>query len=313
MKGRWARFVLALGEALGSAAWALGLRKRVALDGLRRAFPDRTEQERRATGRAAYRQLGRSLAEVALAPGVRDPELADLVRFDNWDLYESARALGRGVVVAVAHFGNWELLARACARRGVPLTAITRVLRGRLNRQPQCERTSLALRALDGDSAPVQLGEPPGQRQPEPGTLLLSIGPLVQLLELLKDQREVGLAETDSCVNHRNFDRLFDPAPRDRHSAARWRELDAVGDEVQKHLFELPRIGHHIQVGIGCPLNGDLLLRCQRLDGTQDHVYGRCHRRSLEVQLHLPCFHLRQVEYVVDETKQMLAACIDLL
>jgi KDO2-lipid IV(A) lauroyltransferase len=148
VKGRWARFVLALGEALGSAAWALGLRKRVALDGLRRAFPDRTEQERRATGRAAYRQLGRSLAEVALAPGVRDPELADLVRFDNWDLYESARALGRGVVVAVAHFGNWELLARACARRGVPLTAITRVLRGRLNQQLLAARREGGLREL---------------------------------------------------------------------------------------------------------------------------------------------------------------------
>ena len=148
MKGRWARFLLALGEALGSAAWALRLRRRVALGGLRRAFPERTEGELRATGRAAYRQLGRSLAEVALAGRVSDAELDDLVRFDNWDVYESARVQGRGVVVAVAHFGNWELLARACARRGMPLTAITRALRGRLNQRLLAARREGGLREL---------------------------------------------------------------------------------------------------------------------------------------------------------------------
>jgi KDO2-lipid IV(A) lauroyltransferase len=148
VKARWARFLLALGEALGSAAWALGLRRRVALDGLRRAFPERTGAEHRAIGRAAYRQLGRSLAEVALARRVSDADLDGLVRFDNWDVYESARAHGRGVVVAVAHFGNWELLARACARRGVPLTAITRALRGRLNQKLLAARREGGMREL---------------------------------------------------------------------------------------------------------------------------------------------------------------------
>jgi len=148
VKGRWARFLLALGQALGSAAWAVGLRRRVALEGLRRAFPEHTEQQREVTGRAAYRQLGRSLAEVALARSARDEDLEDLVRFDGWDVYESARAQGHGVVVAVAHFGNWELLACACARRGVPLTAITRALRGRLNQQILAARHEGGLREL---------------------------------------------------------------------------------------------------------------------------------------------------------------------
>ena len=148
MKGPWARFLLALGEALGAAAWLVGVRKRVALDGLRRAFPERTETERRETGRAAYRQLGRSLMEVALSRRIPDEHLEELVRFDGWDRYEAARALGRGVVVAVAHFGNWELLARACARRGVPLTAITRALRGRVNERLLAARRQSGMREL---------------------------------------------------------------------------------------------------------------------------------------------------------------------
>jgi Kdo2-lipid IVA lauroyltransferase/acyltransferase len=109
------------------------VRRQVALAGLRRAFPEGSEEERRATARAAYRQLGRTLAEVALSPALPEAELDRLMRFDNWDRYEAARAAGRGVVVAVAHFGNWELMARAAVRRGMELTAITRALKGRIN------------------------------------------------------------------------------------------------------------------------------------------------------------------------------------
>jgi Kdo2-lipid IVA lauroyltransferase/acyltransferase len=148
VKGRWARFLLRAGEALGSVAWALGLRKRVALEGLRRAFPERSEKERRATAHAAYRQLGRSLVEVALSQGVADADLRKLVVFDDWDRYEAARARGRGVVIAVSHFGNWELIARAAARQGMPLTAITRALRGRLNQRLLAARREGGMREL---------------------------------------------------------------------------------------------------------------------------------------------------------------------
>ena len=68
-----------------------------------------------------------------LSAGLTEAELAQLMCFDNWERYEAARAKGRGVVVAVAHFGNWELMARAAVQRGMQLTAITRALRGRLN------------------------------------------------------------------------------------------------------------------------------------------------------------------------------------
>jgi Kdo2-lipid IVA lauroyltransferase/acyltransferase len=148
VKTAWARFVIALGEAAGTLAFLLGLRRQVALDGLRRAFPQLSEPERRTLARAAYRQLGRSLAEIAVARRLPDPELEHLVRFDGWERYETARAQGHGVVVAIAHFGNWELLARAGARRGVPLTAITRRLRGAVNERLVAARREGGLREL---------------------------------------------------------------------------------------------------------------------------------------------------------------------
>jgi len=146
--GPLARIWLALGEGLGALAFLLGLRRRVALEGLARAFPERTPAERRMLARAAYAQLGKSLAELWLVRRLPDDALEKMVRFEGWERYEKARAAGRGVVVAVAHFGNWELLGRACARRGVPLTAITRRLRGRLNRPILAARREGGMREL---------------------------------------------------------------------------------------------------------------------------------------------------------------------
>jgi KDO2-lipid IV(A) lauroyltransferase len=146
--GGWGRFLLGLGAALGEVAYLLGIRRRVALDNLRRAFPELSGSERRAIARRAYRQLGTSLAEIAAARRLSDAALEDLVRFDGWDRYERARAAGKGVVVAVAHFGNFELLARAVARRGVAITAITRRLRGRANQRLLEARREGGLREL---------------------------------------------------------------------------------------------------------------------------------------------------------------------
>lgn len=118
--------LLRFGELLGALAWLLGIRRAVALEGLRRAFPALPEADLRALGRASYRQLGRSLGEI-LAP-LRGAGMERNVRFEGWDVFEAARAKGRGVVCAVAHFGNFELLARAVPGRGVKLSVIVRNL-----------------------------------------------------------------------------------------------------------------------------------------------------------------------------------------
>lgn len=135
MKGSFARLWIALGRALGALVFALGIRKKVALDGLGRAFPQASGDERRRLARAAYVQFGRSLAELAVVRRLSGEELAAMVRFDGWERYEAAASLGKGVVVAVGHFGNWELLMRACGRRGVKLTVLRRDLKDAWSRR----------------------------------------------------------------------------------------------------------------------------------------------------------------------------------
>jgi Kdo2-lipid IVA lauroyltransferase/acyltransferase len=147
------RLLLALGQAIGSIAFRLGLRRRVALDGLRRAFPERTEAERRAIAHAAYRQLGRGLGELIAWRNLSDAELRRAVEFVDWDRYEAARAGRRGVIMAVTHFGNWELAARAAVRQGMVLTTITRTLRGPLNERLLAYRRNRGMRELPDKGA----------------------------------------------------------------------------------------------------------------------------------------------------------------
>jgi Kdo2-lipid IVA lauroyltransferase/acyltransferase len=118
------RILLRMGEWLGALAWAVGIRRSVALDGLRRAFPALSDPERKRIARASYQQLGRSMAELLLPAA----ETESAMRFEPWELYETAHAKGRGVVLAVAHFGNFELLARAAVRRGMKVSVVVRTL-----------------------------------------------------------------------------------------------------------------------------------------------------------------------------------------
>ncbi len=140
--------MLALGAFVGRIAFVLRIRRAVALDGLARAFPEKTERERRRIARASYEQLGRSLAEIALARRLPDAALEKLVAFDGWEKFERTRAQGRGAVFVIGHYGNWELLGRAFARRGLPLTAITRTLQGAFNRRLVAARREGGMREL---------------------------------------------------------------------------------------------------------------------------------------------------------------------
>jgi KDO2-lipid IV(A) lauroyltransferase len=109
--------LFALGGTVGRLGWyvARGTR-RVMLEQLSVAFPDRTPAEREAVARASLVHLGRLAAEVM---GIRGggPRLLAAVGLsgDSERTLREAVARGRGVAVATGHVGNWELLAQRVA------------------------------------------------------------------------------------------------------------------------------------------------------------------------------------------------------
>lgn len=119
---------LEVGAALGDAAHALGIRRRIAEDNLARAFPEKSAGERAAILHAHYRELGRVVAEYArlgeLACARAGAVLAEVRGLEH---LERAAARGRGAILLSGHVGNIELYGAFLAQRH-PVDFLVRAL-----------------------------------------------------------------------------------------------------------------------------------------------------------------------------------------
>jgi KDO2-lipid IV(A) lauroyltransferase len=122
----------ALAGAVAALAWGLRLRRRVALDNLRKAFPEKTEAERRALARACYSNLVGTAIDGVLSDQLSDQELEQAVYVRDWGALGQALDRG-GVLLASAHLGSWERLAEVMARRKLKLSCVVRPLEGAFN------------------------------------------------------------------------------------------------------------------------------------------------------------------------------------
>lgn len=125
-RARLARFAAAL-------VWALGVRRRVALENLSVALPELTEARRREIARAAYDNLALAALEAVTSDLVPDEELQRRVEVPDWRGLDAVFAAGKPAIVASAHFGSWELFAELMARRGHVFSAVVRPLAGAFN------------------------------------------------------------------------------------------------------------------------------------------------------------------------------------
>ena len=106
------RALYVLGGGFGTLARWAGLREaRVAWRSIELCFPAMDQTRRRALWRANLAQTGRTLLETArfwTRPAVRN--LALVREVEGRELFDAARAAGRGIIIAAPHLGNWELL-----------------------------------------------------------------------------------------------------------------------------------------------------------------------------------------------------------
>ncbi len=163
--------------------WPVGIRRKLVHRHIAAALPERSERERRRIAIKAYESLGRTTMETAVLPGASRERILSLVtQVEGWDLFESALAQGRGVILVTGHLGNWELGGAYFAARGVPVAAITRAIQNPLfDRYVRGTRASLGVEVIH-DAKAVR-------RVPR----ALSEGKMVAFL---CDQDGLGLAST---------------------------------------------------------------------------------------------------------------------
>ena len=106
--------VFHLGEALGGVVWYLLPRRRqMILRNLRIAFAGEQDlPELRALTKATFRRTSGNLLSAAHTARLAPERLGEVIQIDNLELLEQAFAGGKGVVILLAHMGNWEILSR---------------------------------------------------------------------------------------------------------------------------------------------------------------------------------------------------------
>ena len=120
------RLVWAVGGLIGRVAWWVGRSDReLALAHLAFAFPEKSNEERRAIARATFLHYGHGAAEAAQMPRI-DRRLERYIGFagDGEAMLRGASQAGKGFIFVTGHLGSWELLARRIVRAGVPAIVI---------------------------------------------------------------------------------------------------------------------------------------------------------------------------------------------
>jgi Kdo2-lipid IVA lauroyltransferase/acyltransferase len=114
-----------IGAFLGGLGYRLfGGTRRLALRHLALAFPEKSEAERRDIARRMFVHLGMSAMEITSIRSYAD-RVERYMEIDPGPL-RAALAQGRGIVFVTGHLGNWELMARAVAKVGAPVSAVAK-------------------------------------------------------------------------------------------------------------------------------------------------------------------------------------------
>jgi Kdo2-lipid IVA lauroyltransferase/acyltransferase len=75
-----------------------------------------------------FLSIARLLAAFARLPRLTPQNISTLIRYDGLENFQTALAKGRGVLVATAHLGNWELSAFSHAWMTAPMHIVVRPL-----------------------------------------------------------------------------------------------------------------------------------------------------------------------------------------
>lgn len=84
------------------------------------------DAEAEAIAKESVTRFGRMLIEVLRYPLLTKDNFRNIVHFEGLENLEKAYAENKGICMATAHYGNWEMLGASMALLGYPILSITR-------------------------------------------------------------------------------------------------------------------------------------------------------------------------------------------
>jgi len=101
------RFIIA--ELMVFGGMILGIRRKIAENNLKMVYPEKSHKEINVILKKMYRELGKTSAETYFA---NYNKLYEKVELEGWEHLEKAMQMGKGIIIASCHAGNWELAGR---------------------------------------------------------------------------------------------------------------------------------------------------------------------------------------------------------
>ncbi len=122
---------------------------------LRMAFGDeKTAKEIDGIARAVFKNYGKMIAELALVDKILG-RLDEFVTAEGFENFDKGLAGGKGVICALAHFGNWELMGGYTAHKGYPCVVVAReIYYEKYNELLISLRKKLKMEVIYRDSSP---------------------------------------------------------------------------------------------------------------------------------------------------------------
>jgi len=105
--------------------------RRAAEQNLRLAFPEWTEEQRRATLRKMLRNIGWMAGDFTQFPKLTRKNIEQIIVLDGHENYLDALQRGKGVLILTGHMGPWELSSFAHALYGYPCYFLARPIQNR--------------------------------------------------------------------------------------------------------------------------------------------------------------------------------------
>lgn len=112
-----------IADKIGALLFLRKRRREFSIYNLEKAFPGKSQKEIEAIGRGSMQSMIEVIFEFMRIPSIAKKP-GSFIEMQGEEHVRQALKEGRGLVLAVSHFGNWELSGIATASKGFPLHAI---------------------------------------------------------------------------------------------------------------------------------------------------------------------------------------------
>ena len=118
------------GDILGIICFdVLRVRRKIVMNNLKKAFPEKSESERVKVGRQSFLNMGRNLTEYAFLPFLQ-PKLLENIHFTGLENIDRALEKNRGVCLMSLHLGNPDLAGVVLMlKTNYPLVVISKIFK----------------------------------------------------------------------------------------------------------------------------------------------------------------------------------------